>query len=101
MPLLSGSLLELLARVGGRPAEVPVAEMGAGASGRISNHRQIITLYVNNSPLCYPAHDQDVRNKATEAIFNGEFAKSLPGMLQQRTREKLKLIDAVHDLRDL
>ncbi len=41
------------------------------------------------------------RNKDTEAIFRGEFVKGMDGQIQQRSREKLKYLDAAGDLRDL
>lgn len=41
------------------------------------------------------------KNKATEAIFGGEFVKGMDGQIQQRAREKLKYLDAAADLRDL
>jgi toxin HigB-1 len=41
------------------------------------------------------------RTKETEAIFRGEFVKSMDGRIQQRSREKLKFLDSAVDLRDL
>jgi toxin HigB-1 len=41
------------------------------------------------------------RDKATEAIFNGSFAKGINPRIQQRAREKLKLLDAAVSLEDL
>jgi proteic killer suppression protein len=41
------------------------------------------------------------KNKDTEAIFRGEFVKGMDGQIQQRSREKLKYLDAAGDLRDL
>ncbi len=41
------------------------------------------------------------KDKATEAIFRGEFVKGLEGKIQQRAREKLKYLDSAGDLRDL
>lgn len=41
------------------------------------------------------------KDKTTKSVFDGEFAKGLDGKIQQRAREKLKYIDAAHDLRDL
>lgn len=41
------------------------------------------------------------KNKATETVFNGEYAKKINTGIQQRAREKLKYIDAAVSLRDL
>ena len=41
------------------------------------------------------------RDKAAEAIFNGSFAKGIDSRIQQRAREKLKLLDAAVSLEDL
>ena len=41
------------------------------------------------------------RNKDTEAVFQGKFAKSLDNRIQQRAREKLKYVDSAVDLRGL
>ena len=41
------------------------------------------------------------KNKATETVFNGEYAKKINTEIQQRAREKLKYIDAAVSLRDL
>jgi toxin HigB-1 len=41
------------------------------------------------------------RDKVTEALFRGEFVRSLDRRIQQRAREKLKYLDAACDLRDL
>jgi hypothetical protein len=41
------------------------------------------------------------RDKATRAVFDGQFAKGLDSKIQQRAREKLKYLDAAADLRDL
>jgi plasmid maintenance system killer protein len=37
----------------------------------------------------------------TEAIFKGEFVRTLNREIQQRAREKLKYLDSAFDLRDL
>lgn len=41
------------------------------------------------------------RNKATEAVFDGQFVKGMDRQIQQRAREKLKYLAAAADLRDL
>lgn len=41
------------------------------------------------------------KDKDAKAIFEGNFVKSLPPDLQQRAREKLKMLDSAVDLRDL
>ena len=41
------------------------------------------------------------KDKRSEAVFRGEFAKGLDGQIQQRAREKLKYLDAAADLKDL
>ena len=41
------------------------------------------------------------RNKHTQAIFKGEFVRTLNRQVQQRAREKLKYLDSAIDLRDL
>jgi len=41
------------------------------------------------------------RDKATEAIFRGFFAKGIDSRIQQRAREKLKLLDAAVSPEDL
>jgi toxin HigB-1 len=41
------------------------------------------------------------RNKDTQAIFKGEFVRTLNRQIQQRAREKLKYLDSAIDLRDL
>ena len=41
------------------------------------------------------------RNRLTEALFRGDFARGLDLRIQQRARERLKYLDAAADLRDL
>ncbi len=41
------------------------------------------------------------KGREAQAIFGGEFVKSVDGRIQQRVREKLKYLDAAVDLRDL
>ena len=41
------------------------------------------------------------RNRETQALFQGEFVKTLDRRIQQRRREKLKYLDSGTDLRDL
>ena len=41
------------------------------------------------------------KTRDTEALFRGEFVKGMDGRIQQRSREKLKYLDAAGDLRDL
>ena len=41
------------------------------------------------------------RNRETQALFQGEFVKTLDRRIQQRAREKLKYLDSATDLRDL
>lgn len=40
-------------------------------------------------------------DKATQAVFEGQFVKGMDGKIQQRAREKLKYLAAAADLRDL
>jgi len=41
------------------------------------------------------------KTKETQEIFRGQFVKGVDGKIQQRAREKLKLLDSAADLRDL
>jgi toxin HigB-1 len=41
------------------------------------------------------------KDRATEAVFNGESPKGFPSDLVKVARRKLSYLDAAHDLRDL